>query len=265
MKKDSRKLPLTDEQIRESDLLNALFKEKKAALKLTQEKIAAELGEGVTQGAVSHFLNRRTALNVKAATVFAKMLQVPIEAFSKRLADEMESLAAALPRGSRLYHEASAANTPLPVGGDVADDNDERYAFIPQYDAKAAAGLGHENPHVEPRSTLAFKREWLRFKGVSPKNLIVIYADGDSMWPTINDRDVLLLDMSKVDPVDGRLFVLHSVDKGLIVKRLVKSPFSWIVRSDNPDKNEYPDVSLPKGDTNELRIRGQVIWRGGDL
>lgn len=250
MTKDSRKLPLTDEQIRESDLLKAIYTRKKPELGFTQDKIAADLGEGVSQGAVSHFMNRRTALNIKAASVFAKHLKVPVEEFSPRLASELKSL----------------TDTPGPAEDELGSEHDDNFAFIPQYTAKAAAGFGHENPHVESVNTLAFKREWLRAKGLDSKHLIAMSADGDSMWPTINDRDVLLLDTSKTEPADGQVFVLTSSDKGTIVKRLIKTALGgWIIRSDNDDCDDYADVLLSRSEVNEHRIIGKVIWRGGDL
>ena len=250
MKKDSRKLPLTDEQIRESDLLKAIYTRKKPELGFTQDKIAADLGEGVSQGAVSHFMNRRTALNIKAASVFAKHLKVPVEEFSPRLASELKNL----------------TDTPATAENESGGENDDNFAFIPQYTAKAAAGLGHENPHVESVNTLAFKREWLRAKGLNSKHLIAISADGDSMWPTINDHDVLLLDTSKTEPADRQIFVLTSSDKGTIVKRLIKTAMGgWIIRSDNDDCDDYADVMLARSEVNEHRIIGKVIWRGGDL
>ncbi|MBL7231647.1 MAG: helix-turn-helix transcriptional regulator [Pseudomonas sp.] len=250
MKKDSRKLPLTDEQIRESDLLKAIYMRKKPELGFTQDKIAADLGEGVSQGAVSHFMNRRTALNIKAASVFAKHLKVPVEEFSPRLASELKNL----------------TDTPATAEDESGSENDDNFAFIPQYTAKAAAGLGHENPHVESVNTLAFKREWLRAKGLNPKHLIAISADGDSMWPTINDHDVLLLDTSKTEPADRQIFVLTSSDKGTIVKRLIKTAMGgWIIRSDNDDCDDYADVMLARSEVNEHCIIGKVVWRGGDL
>jgi phage repressor protein C with HTH and peptisase S24 domain len=270
MIKNSRRLPLADWQLEDSDRLKEIFQRKRSALKLTQEKIASELGDGVTQGAVSHFMNRRTALSLKAAAVFARMLEVPVAEFSPTLAAELEQLSSSLTpthdEPSRGMGDSKVpANTPFPRGEEAASRLDDRYAFIPQYDAKAAAGLGSENPHVEIRSTLAFKREWLRVKGVNPKHLIVIYAEGQSMWPTINDGDVLLVDRSKVDPVDSQVFVLTGGD-GAIVKRLVKAPLDrWMLRSDNDDKDVYPDRYFLRINENEHRIIGQVIWRGGDL
>ena len=166
MKKNPRKIPLAEWQLEDSQRLKALYNQKRAELGLTQEKIASELGEGVTQGAVSHFMNGRTALSLRAASVFAKALKVPVSEFSPRLARELEEMRAVPVDGSPELREVigpQSAATPLPDGSEN-DGLDGRYAYVPQYDAKAAAGLGSENPHVEIRSTLAFKREWLRVK-----------------------------------------------------------------------------------------------------
>lgn len=277
MTKNSRKVPLADWQVEDSKRLKALYAAKRSELGLTQDRIAAELGEGVTQGAVSHFMNGRTALSLRAASVFAKALQVPVSAFSPKLAEQLEDMRAVPLMGVVMdsleaYHaskvgnlsENSMVSTPLPEGADE-DELDGRYAYVPQYDAKAAAGLGSENPHVEIRSTLAFKREWLRVKGAKPDQLIVIYAEGESMWPTINHGDVLLVDRSRIEPADGQVFVLAG-SEGAIVKRLVQGPLGqWILRSDNEDKKEHPDRYHLRSNGNEHRIIGKVIWRGGDL
>ncbi|NIE73030.1 LexA family transcriptional regulator [Pantoea sp. Ap-967] len=272
MTKNSRKVPLADWQVEDSKRLKALYNQKRAELGLTQDRIAAELGEGVTQGAVSHFMNGRTALSIRAASVFAKALQVPVSAFSPRLAGDLDALLAIPHVGSPTadwgqaprHEDQQHAVTPLPEGSDEAE-LDGKYAYVPQYDAKAAAGLGSENPHVEMRSTLAFKREWLKVKGAKADHLIVIYAEGQSMWPTINDRDVLLVDRSRIDPIDRQVFVLAGAD-GTIVKRLVQAPLGrWILRSDNDDKDQHPDRFFFRSEDNEHRIIGQVIWRGGDL
>ncbi len=145
-------------------------------------------------------------------------------------------------------------------------ESDQSYTGVNQHTARAAAGDGEDNPHVEIRGVLAFKSDWLRSNRLNPKNLDVIYADGHSMEPTINSGDVLLIDESKIEPRDGHIFALQSESKGTIVKRLVKSDFDgWIIRSDNPDKARYGDETLRDGEINEIRIIGRVVWRGGML
>ena len=205
-------------------------------------------------------MNGKVALNLDALVKLARVLDF-----------EPSEVSPALAAGVRIHagstgHKMSDASTPLPGPADIDGDLDARYAFIPQYDAKAAAGLGSENSHVEIRATLAFKRDWLRMKGVNPQSLIVIYAEGDSMWPTINDHDVLLVDRSKVEPSSKHVYVLTSTDKGTIVKRLIQTPIGdWIIRSDNNEGDRYPDRLLSRSEFNEHRILGRVIWRGGDL
>lgn len=261
MSKNTRKLPLTEEQLRESDRLKALFEGKKKELGLTQEKIAAELGDGVTQGAVSHFLNRRTALNLEAAVVFARLLKVPVSEFSERLASDISRLCEDNPSGHGIAPTLSCSNDPQASSQPFSDE----FTFIDQYDARAAAGTGFDNVHVVLRNTLAFKTEWLRAKGVKAKNLKVIYAHGDSMWPTINHRDELLVDESCIEPSDGQIFVMGNLE-GSIVKRLVaSSEGGWMICSDNPDKSKHPNRELSDEEINEHRILGRVIWRGGDL
>lgn len=151
-----------------------------------------------------------------------------------------------------------------PRGFDLAGD--KNYTGVLQLTARGSTGDGEDNSHVEIRGVMAFKSEWLRANNLKQRHLDVIYANGHSMEPTINDGDVLLIDESKIEPKDGQVFALQSESKGTIVKRLVKSDFDgWIIRSDNPDKTRYGDETLRDGEINEVRIIGRVVWRGGML
>lgn len=140
--------------------------------------------------------------------------------------------------------------------------SDKSYTLIPQYSAKASCGPSYANDHVEVRGSLAFKRDWLAKMGLKPSDISAITANGDSMAPTIQDGEVLLIDHSQQEPRDSKVFALARGDE-MVVKRLIRD-FSggWVVRSDNPDKNKYPDFCV--SDEN-LRIVGQVVWRGGSV
>lgn len=140
--------------------------------------------------------------------------------------------------------------------------SDDDYALIPQYSAKAACGPAYHNGHVEVTGGLAFKRDWIARMGLKPESLSVIAANGESMSPTIQDSEVLLIDHSQTEPRDGKVFALARDDE-LVVKRLVRD-FSggWIIRSDNPDKTRHPDFHVKDS---ALRIVGRVVWRGGGL
>ncbi|AIR90496.1 LexA family transcriptional regulator [Pseudomonas cremoricolorata] len=267
MKKPIR-TPLSAEQLEDAKRLNDIYLKRKKESRedpnqdlLNQAEVGERCGWKSAQSIVSQYMTGKVALNLEALLKLA-------EALDFEPVDVSPSLAAGIrrfdPSASALAGQ-EAANCPIPESEDLPDASDEFYAFIPQYDAKAAAGLGSENPHVEIQSTLAFKRNWLRSKGAKPEHLIVMYADGQSMQPTINHKDVLLVDRSKIEPVDSSVFVLTSAD-GAIVKRLVQAPLGqWILRSDNSDKHTHGDRMYGASQGNEHRIIGQVIWRGGDL
>ncbi|WP_447651013.1 XRE family transcriptional regulator [Pseudomonas abietaniphila] len=263
--------PLSDLQLADAERLRAIYNKRVRESKdrgdsppLNQTEVGERCEWKSPQSTVSQYMNGKVALNLDALVKLSKALDFDPVEVSPSLASGITRVAESAP-GANPAQGRSAANTPFPVGGDT-EAAEDKYAHIPQYSAKAAAGLGHENPHVETLATLAFKLDWLRTKGVKAENLLVIYAEGESMWPTINDHDVLLVDKSKIDPADGHVFVLASTERGAIVKRLVQSPLGgWIIRSDNEDKDEYGDLLLSRSDVNEHRIIGRVIWRGGDL
>ena len=253
MKKD-RKKPLTPEERAECAALKALWDLEKGRRKITQEEMAAN--HGMSQPAVGHYLNGRNRLNLRVAQAFASYLGAHIADFSDRLADEQRQLSGA--GGS--FH---VAEEPAEYGAPSEDE----YALIPQYDARAAAGDGCLNDHVQLKGGLAFKREWLRRLGLKPENLQVIYAEGDSMADTIMDGEVMLVDCVDREPRSGKIYAILRPDGGVSVKRLIQKSVTgtWMVASDNPDKRRYPDEDATAEVLHEIPIIGRVAWRGGGL
>lgn len=251
MTKKDRKLPPSERQLEDAARLKYFYLKKKNTLGLTQEKLASMLGdgtEGVTQGAVSHFLNGRTPLSVKAAAVFARALQISVSDFSPDLAKRIAE-----------FSEASA-------GGEQDEADDKTIESIPMISAKAAAGLGHVNTHIETRNHWPFKRSWLDQNRLKPESLVLVTADGESMQPTIFSQDQILVDLSAKEPVSGQVFVLNNQSEGVIVKRLLKTALgSWIIISDNQDKDAFPDRYPAKDDWNDYKVVGRVVWRAGEL
>lgn len=106
----------------------------------------------------------------------------------------------------------------------------------------------------------AFDEGWLKtLTSSSPASLSIVRVEGDSMSPTLNPSDEILVDLGDVG---GRLrdgiYVLR-IDEALVVKRIALSPVEGrvTVRSDNPAYPDWPDCSL--GDVNPI---GRVIWAG---
>lgn len=229
--------------------------------RLTQDEIAHTVG--MSQGTLGSHLNGHRPITQKLAVSMAEMLGIPIGSFSKRIERDIGRIASSVGMNSGSAPGNIDDRVP-PRSFDLLDD--PSYTGVLQLTARGSTGDGDENPHVEISGVLAFRSSWLRANNLNQKHLDVIYANGQSMEPTINHGDVLLVDESKIEPKDGQVFAMQSTSKGTIVKRLVKSDFEgWIIRSDNPDKTRYGDEALRDGEINEVRIIGRIVWRGGML
>ncbi|MBD1555194.1 XRE family transcriptional regulator [Pseudomonas typographi] len=144
--------------------------------------------------------------------------------------------------------------------------SEKDYALIPQYTAKNSTGSGYLNDHVELKEGLVFKRDWLKKMSLRESNLFVIYAEGQSMEPTITDGEVILIDHGDRNPKNGKVYVLRRPEGDLSIKRLVQE-FSgdWVIRSDNQDKIKYPDEQISPDAILQIEIVGRVVWRGGGM
>ena len=89
-----------------------------------------------------------------------------------------------------------------------------------------------------------------------PQNLKVFKASGDSMTPTIEDSDMLLIDTGRTDYNNGGIFLL-TINNDWFIKRLRKRLTGELdIISDNTN---YP-VETFKPDTDiEVFIKGRVI------
>lgn len=132
--------------------------------------------------------------------------------------------------------------------------------FVPRHDVQASAGGGsiiHDESIVDH---LAFKREWLtQSLGCSPTKVCVIEVRGDSMTPTINDADLLLLDMRGMAQKSEGVYVIQLADS-LLVKRLrFKINGAVDVISDNA---RYGTETLTAKEADQLTVLGRVVWHG---
>lgn len=148
----------------------------------------------------------------------------------------------------------------------IASEDEERihdeYAFIPGYNIQVSAGHGTLAGSEEVSRKLAFRRKWLKFKGLNEKDLVVVFAKGDSMEPTISDNNTIMVDTSDKSPQDGRMYVIR-VDGHLVVKRTSLVPGQGVLLiSDNKD---YPPHLVKfDGSNPDLEVVGRVVWVGKD-
>lgn len=128
-------------------------------------------------------------------------------------------------------------------------------------DVFAAAGRGCINDD-EGFERLKFYTGLLIELGIKNyENICVLRAKGNSMSPTIEDSDFLLVDLTKKEIFNRKIYIIN--ENGLLkVKRLtMQDPFAdeIIVLSDNQNANEFPPYSITKEKADGVFICGQVI------
>lgn len=134
------------------------------------------------------------------------------------------------------------------------------YVMVPRHDVRASAGAGsviHDESIVDH---LVFKRQWLtQSLGCAPEQVCVIQVRGDSMTPTINDADLLLLDMRIATQRAEGVYVIQ-LHGSLLVKRLrFKINGTVDVISDN---QRYGTETLTSKEADQLTVLGRVVWHG---
>lgn len=125
---------------------------------------------------------------------------------------------------------------------------------------RASAGPGALAGEEVDHPYFAFDERWLRALTASrADDLSIIRVEGDSMAPTLNDGDDILVDRAGCNEAlrDG-IYVLR-VDDSLVVKRLAVHPLGRrvTVQSDNPAYPDWPDCGLE-----DVHCIGRVIWAG---
>ncbi|WP_085299277.1 LexA family transcriptional regulator [Cognaticolwellia mytili] len=141
-------------------------------------------------------------------------------------------------------------------------DNANEFAMIPGYNVQVSAGHGAINSDEQPTRYLAFRHKWLKYRGFNEKDLVVVFAKGDSMEPTISNNNSLLI-MTKIDNIqDGSIYVIRQDDTLLVkrVQRLLDGNLKLI-----SDNMAYEPMVLSKDSFESLDVVGQVVWIAKDI
>lgn len=146
----------------------------------------------------------------------------------------------------------------------ITHDNDT-YDYVPVYDIQASAGHGmFTDGTTKPIKYLAFRKDWIAYRGLKIKDLAIIYAEGDSMEPTIPDGSTLVIDRSRNYPKDGKIYVIRIEDR-LYVKRTQWLPSGLRLISDNKELYAPIDLTKTELEHENIEVVGQVIHTAHDL
>ncbi|EJM71643.1 putative transcriptional regulator [Pseudomonas sp. GM49] len=284
----SKKKELSPELKAECDAAKAIFVSKKNVLGLTQASLAE--AADISAAAVAMYLNGTNPLNAKFAAVLSRLLGVPVEKFSRRLAKEISGLTTAGDQATEHGSSTSAADLVRQMlakqGRSLSDDARRRLlaaaesddgggvievdyyrpgavgdeVWIAHYDVRAAMG-GGQIPHDYPEmlQDVRVSPQHLREMGVEFKehfHLKMVTGWGQSMAPTIKHRDPLLVDIS-VREFTGDGIYMFSWEGHLYIKRLQwmgDEQFSMI-----SDNTKHPPQTIRAEET-YIQARVLLVW-----
>jgi phage repressor protein C with HTH and peptisase S24 domain len=144
---------------------------------------------------------------------------------------------------------------PLEAGLDRQD-----FVVLPKRPEAAAAGT-EAPPAPDATEFIAFRRDWVRSHlGIEPSQLIVETALGESMEPSIQNGDLLLVDTTDTRYHSFGVYVIEIAGERLVKRMQPRLDGSLTLISDNP---AYEAEHVPQDQTDTVRIVGRVLWTCG--
>jgi len=109
---------------------------------------------------------------------------------------------------------------------------------------------------------VSIPKTFIREKRASrPEEFFLTRATGNSMEPTIRDRELLLVQKSDQKPHSGRIYLIQ-LEESILCKRIHELPGNRLrLMSDN---NQYQELDLEEG-KDSFAILGRVVWHGRTL
>ena len=131
---------------------------------------------------------------------------------------------------------------------------------VSRHPVTVSAGPGAVVAEELGKPYFAFDDRWLRsLTATKADKLSIVRVEGDSMAPTLNAGDDILVDLGDgIDRLRDGIYVLRFED-ALVVKRLALHPMGRTVtiQSDNPAYPDWPHCGI-----DEINCIGRVIWAG---
>ncbi|EOX4850978.1 TPA: XRE family transcriptional regulator [Haemophilus influenzae] len=134
--------------------------------------------------------------------------------------------------------------------------NDETFSVIEDCrEVRISAGGGGFNDEYKPYQTTKVEKAWLDSRRLKAEDCAMFLVSGDSMYPTLKDGEEIIVDRSKKELKDGKIFVLNN-EGAMLVKKVQITYNGITLISQN---TEYAPIELNAEQANNLIVIGQVV------
>jgi len=148
--------------------------------------------------------------------------------------------------------------TGIPAAGNASD-----FLEIPRYNVAASAGHGAVVEHENVVGYHHYRKDYLSDRGLQADKCAVIDIVGDSMAPTLNKGDVVLVDLREDQRRTDGVYVIR-LDDELLIKRVQFLPRGKVrIISDNKAYDSF-DVDTRDPDTG-FEFVGRVDTKSGPV
>ena len=134
----------------------------------------------------------------------------------------------------------------------------DEIVFVPKMAAHPRGGNGGHEIEEEVTASFSFLKNWIRTKG-NPKDMRLFEVVGESMAPTINEGDMVLVNHTRTDWIVGKIYLV-TLNDAFMIKRASMKPGHLVLVSDNRDKDTYPNIDIPIDTPDYFVIHGMVLW-----
>jgi peptidase, S24 family len=214
---------------------------------LTTQQQLADFA-GVSKGLVGQWFNGSTGLGAKPLLAFGKKTRFSTQWLADGTGEKYQSESKPVESNATAFAvvETWQDGTPL-------NDAECEVPFLKE--VRLAAGSGSFEASDFNGYKLRFHESSLRRKGINPKDVVCVSADGNSMEPVFPDGATLGVDTSQKHIKDGKIYAINH-DGWLRTKILYRLPGNRI-RIHSYNEDEHPDEEV---DASDIQVIGRVFW-----
>ena len=91
------------------------------------------------------------------------------------------------------------------------------------------------------------------------KKYCIVNAEGNSMFPTIENGDKVVIEQAEFNTIEDDKVYLFAYNDKVYIKRLIMNINELVIKSDNSDKETYRTQYISDDRIDNVRILGKVV------
>lgn len=144
----------------------------------------------------------------------------------------------------------------------VSAESTDQYAWIEVVEASFSCGTGESIEfHFDAiNGKIPFPTSFFKEKRVAQECMRIIKAKGDSMTDYIKDGDLVGIDISQTEVIDGEIYAVYFAGEGMIKQIFKEADGSLILHSLN---EKFRDRRVTEENGKNFKVMGRQFWRAG--